>query len=170
MGNEWRFTHGKRINLTKEKNNTHKQRNYLMMSVHSNDQAWNTFSSRRISTDAIKWHSFLVRWPNVRQSCDRAHECRIVPYRHATHEKRITLTWEKNNTHKQRKLLYDERPVKGSNGHEMNSRQISTTDAKKWHSFVIRRLMRRSCDRVFKGLVTSAAYGYGQRKPFLGIR
>ena len=42
----------------------------------------------------------------------------------------MTLTKEKSNTHKQRKLPNDERPVKGSNGHETHFRQIST-DAKK---------------------------------------
>ncbi len=36
---------------------------------------------------------------------------------------------EKYNTHKPRKLPNDERPVKGSNGHETYFRQIST-DAK----------------------------------------
>ncbi len=41
----------------------------------------------------------------------------------------MTLTKEKGNTHKQRKLPNDERPVKGSNGHETRFRQIST-DAK----------------------------------------
>ncbi len=55
----------------------------------------------------------------------------------------MTLTKEKNNTHKQRKLPNDERPVKGSNWHETHFQQIST-DARKWHSFVIRRLMRHS--------------------------
>ncbi len=43
-----------------------------------------------------------------------------------THEKRMMLTKEKSNTHRQRKLPYDERPVKGSR----HFRQIST-DAKK---------------------------------------
>ncbi len=33
-------------------------------------------------------------------------------------KKRMTLTKEKNNTHKQRTLPNDERPVKGPNGHE----------------------------------------------------
>ena len=55
----------------------------------------------------------------------------------------MTLIKEKNNTHKQRKLPNDERPVKGSNWHETHFQQIST-DARKWHSFVIRRLMRHS--------------------------
>ncbi len=35
-------------------------------------------------------------------------------------EKRMTLTKEKNNTHKQRTLPNDERPFNGSNGHEMD--------------------------------------------------
>ncbi len=39
-------------------------------------------------------------------------ECRL------TIKKRITLTKEKNNTHKQRILPNDERPFKGSNGHK----------------------------------------------------
>ncbi len=42
----------------------------------------------------------------------------------------MTLTKEKSNTYKQRKLPNDERPVEGSNGHETHFRQIST-DAKK---------------------------------------
>ena len=33
-------------------------------------------------------------------------------------KKRMTLTKEKNNTHKQRTLPNNERPFKGSNGHE----------------------------------------------------
>ncbi len=41
----------------------------------------------------------------------------------------MTLTNEKNNTHKQRKLPNDERPVEGSNGHETHFWKI-TTDAK----------------------------------------
>ncbi len=52
-----------------------------------------------------------------------------VPHR-PTHEKRITLTKKKSNTHKQRKLPNDERPIKGSNEHETHFLQIST-DAKK---------------------------------------
>ena len=32
----------------------------------------------------------------------------------------MTLTKEKNNTHKQRALPNDERPFTGSNGHERN--------------------------------------------------
>ncbi len=47
-----------------------------------------------------------------------------------THEKRITLTKEKNNTHKQRKLPNDERPVKESNEHETHFPKISTNDKK----------------------------------------
>ncbi len=38
--------------------------------------------------------------------------------RRLTHEKRMTLIKEKNNKHKQRTLPNDERPFKGSNGHE----------------------------------------------------
>ncbi len=59
-------------------------------------------------------------------------------------KKRMTLTKKKNNTHKQRTILpNDERPFKGSNGHATIS-----MDAKKWHSFDIRRLMRHSCDKA----------------------
>ncbi len=47
-----------------------------------------------------------------------------------THEKRMTLTKEKKNTHKQPTLPNDERPFKGSNGHETHFQQI-LTDAKK---------------------------------------
>ena len=36
----------------------------------------------------------------------------------------MTLTKEKNNTHKQRTLPNDERPVKGSNGHETTNINI----------------------------------------------
>ena len=46
-----------------------------------------------------------------------------------TNEKRMTLTKEKNSKHIQRKLPNNERQVKGSNGHEMHFRRIST-DAK----------------------------------------
>ncbi len=64
-----------------------------------------------------------------------SHECRIGQRIKnewgLTHEKRMTLTKEKSNTHKQRKLPNDERPVKASNRHETHFRQIST-DAKKW--------------------------------------
>ena len=63
----------------------------------------------------------------------------------------MTLTKEKNNPHKQRKLTNDERPVKGSNGYETHFRRIST-DAKKRHSFLMRRPIRQSCDRAFNGL------------------
>ena len=52
----------------------------------------------------------------------------------STHEKQKTLTKKKNNTHKQR-TPNDERPFKGSNRHETDS-------------FLIRRLMRHSCDRA----------------------
>ncbi len=42
----------------------------------------------------------------------------------------MTLTKEKRNTHKQRKLPNEESPVKGSNEHETHFLQIST-DAQK---------------------------------------
>ncbi len=45
------------------------------------------------------------------------------------------------NTHKQRTLPIDERPFKGSNGHETD-----INGWQKWHSFLIRRLMWHSCD------------------------
>ncbi len=46
-----------------------------------------------------------------------------------TIKKRMTLTKEKNNTHKQHTLPNDERSFKGTNGHETHFRRIST-DAK----------------------------------------
>ncbi len=81
------------------------------------------------------------------------HEWRIVP-NSPTHEKRMTFNaWKtndvdkgENNTHKQRTLPNDECPVKASNGHETQFRRIST-NAKKWHSFLMRWPMRHSCDR-----------------------
>ena len=62
----------------------------------------------------------------------------------------MTLTKEKNNTYKQRTLpnyANGERSFKGSNGHETD-----INECQKWHSFLIRRLMRHSCDRAFKTL------------------
>ncbi len=67
----------------------------------------------------------------------------------------MTLTKEKNNTHKQRRLPDDERPVEGSYGHETHFRRIST-DAKQCHSFFMRWPMRHSCDRAF--ITTSLKY------------
>ncbi len=46
-----------------------------------------------------------------------------------TQEKQKTMTKKKSNTHKQRNLPNDERPVKGSNEHETHFLQISM-DAK----------------------------------------
>ncbi len=47
----------------------------------------------------------------------------------------MTLTKEENNTHKQRKWPYDERPVKDSNGYETHFWRIST-HAKNWQIFL----------------------------------
>ena len=55
----------------------------------------------------------------------------------------MTLTKEKNNTHKQRTLPNNERLFRGSNVHE-----TGITDAKTWHSLPIHRLMRHSCDQA----------------------
>ncbi len=63
-------------------------------------------------------------------------------------ETRMTLTKEKNNTHKQRTLPNDEHQFKGSNKHETHFRHISA-DAKKLHSFLICRAYTASCDRGF---------------------
>ena len=65
-----------------------------------------------------------------------SHECRIGQRMRnelwLAHEeqKLMTLTNEKNNKRKQHKLPNDERPLKGSNGHETHFRRIAM-DAKK---------------------------------------
>ena len=87
-------------------NNAH----HRMMNVHSKDET----DLNHISTDTKK-----MAW----ETSDGF-----------THEKRMTLTKRKNNTHKQRTLPNDERPFKGSNGHETYFRRIST-DVIEWHSF-----------------------------------
>ncbi len=56
----------------------------------------------------------------------------------------MTLTKEKNNTHKQRTLPNDERLFGGSNVHETD------INGCQWHSLPIRRLMRHSCDQAFR--------------------
>ncbi len=61
----------------------------------------------------------------------------------------MTLTKDKNNTQKLRKLPNDEGHVKGSNGHVTQFRWIST-DAKKRHSFLMRWPIRHSSDRVLR--------------------
>ena len=63
MKNEWRW---QRRKITPTNN-----ANYLMMSVQSIKRAYETHLSRRISMDAKKCHSFLMRWP-MRHTCDRA--------------------------------------------------------------------------------------------------
>ena len=63
-----------------------------------------------------------------------SHECRIVPHR-PTHEKRMTFNaWKANDVDKvtrtnNAKLPTDERPVKGSKGHETHFWQTSTDAA-----------------------------------------
>ncbi len=66
-----------------------------------------------------------MRWP-MRPSVTApfkalSHECHIGQRMRnewrLTHEKRMTLTKEKNNMQTQRKLPNDGRPVTGSNGH-----------------------------------------------------
>ncbi len=73
-----------------------------------------------------------------------------------THEKRMTLAKEKNNTHKQRTLPNDERPLKRSNGLETHFLDING-----WHSFLLRRAYTAPSDMVLKAL--SHECGIGQR-------
>ena len=98
----------------------------------------------------IMGHKNLVCWknPSLRIKA-RSHECRMVN------------TWETNDVSQLKNKWHWQRWKKPrtNNAHclmmsvhskdRTGIKQISM-DAKNWHSFLIRRLMRHSCDRAFK--------------------
>ena len=83
----------------------------------------------------------------------------------------MTLTKDKNKTHKQRTLPNDEHPFKGSNGHY----ETDINGCQKWHSFLFNTYNRLYVARMWQDLkvpVTRVPHKpmYKERMPFFAIR